>query len=102
MKNEDKIGLIGTGILGNAVGLHLLESGFSLTVYNRTKEKTKQIESKGAQIAQSPKIVAENSELVIIVLKDADVVKKISFGQDRKSTRLNSSHMSESRMPSSA
>ena len=77
-----KIGIIGTGMLGNAVGENLIKEGFELIVYNRTKEKTKQIESKGAQIAQSPKIVAENSELVIIVLKDADVVKKISFGQD--------------------
>ena len=29
-------------------------------------------------------------------------VKKVNFGEDRKSTRLNSSHVSESRMPSSA
>ena len=39
-----KIGLIGTGMLGEAVGLHLLKSGFSLCVYNRTKSKTKSLE----------------------------------------------------------
>ncbi len=38
-----KIGLIGTGMLGNAVGLHLLESGHELIVYNRTKEKTSEL-----------------------------------------------------------
>ena len=36
-----KVGLIGTGMLGEAVGLHLLESGYDLNVYNRTKSKTK-------------------------------------------------------------
>ncbi len=54
-----RIGIIGTGMLGNAVGLHLLDSGFELTVYNRTTEKTKQLESKGAIVVDSPKKVAE-------------------------------------------
>lgn len=77
-----KIGIIGTGMLGNAIGLHLLESNFDLTVYNRTKEKTKELENKGAKVLNSPKEVAENSELIIIVLKDAQAVKEISFGDN--------------------
>ena len=31
-----------------------------------------------------------------------DIIKRVNAGEDRKSTRLNSSHVSESRMPSSA
>jgi 3-hydroxyisobutyrate dehydrogenase len=77
-----KIGIIGTGMLGNAVGLNLLKSGFDLTVYNRTKEKTSELQNNGAKAVNSPKEVAKNSELVIIVVKDADAVKKISFGKD--------------------
>ena len=45
----------------------------------RTKEKTKQLEEKGAKIVTSPKEVAIDSELVIIVVKDADAVREISF-----------------------
>jgi 3-hydroxyisobutyrate dehydrogenase len=74
-----KIGLIGSGMLGNAVALHLLDLNFKVTAYNRTKEKTSQLQEKGATIVESPKQVAENSELVIIVVKDADAVKQISF-----------------------
>ena len=77
-----KIGIIGTGMLGNAVGLHLLKSGFDLTVYNRTKERTDELKNNGAIVADSPKNVAENSELVIIVVKDADAVKEVSFGKN--------------------
>ena len=77
-----KIGIVGTGMLGNAVGLHLLQSGFNLTVYNRTKEKTIELENKGAKIVNSPKEVAENSELIIIIVKDAEAVKEISFGDN--------------------
>ena len=74
-----KIGVIGLGMLGNAVALHLLDSGFEVTVFNRTIEKTKTAETKGAKVVTSPKEVAESSELVIIVVKDAKAVKEISF-----------------------
>ena len=74
-----RIGVIGLGMLGNAVALHLVDSGFEVTAYNRTKEKTSELKGKGATIAESPKEVAANSELVIIVVKDADAVKQVSF-----------------------
>jgi len=77
-----KIGLVGTGMLGEAVGLHLLESGYALTAYNRTKQKTKKLEEKGATIADLPKHVAESSDLVITCVKDANAVKEVLFGQD--------------------
>jgi len=77
-----KIGIIGLGMLGNAVALHLLDSGFEVTVYNRTKEKTIQTREKGAKVVTSPKEVAENSELIITVVKDAAAVKEISFEKD--------------------
>ncbi len=77
-----KVGIIGLGMLGNAVALHLLDSGFEVTVYNRTKEKTKQAQEKGANVAASPKEVAEKSDLVITVVKDANAVKEISFEKD--------------------
>jgi 3-hydroxyisobutyrate dehydrogenase len=77
-----KIGLIGTGMLGKAVGMHLLKSGYSLVAYNRTKDKTKELEINGAEIADSPKDVALKSDVVITVVKDAEAVKKISFEKD--------------------
>jgi len=77
-----KIGLIGTGMLGNAVGLHLLESGHELIVYNRTKEKTSELKNHGAKVVDSPKDVASLSELVMVCVKDAAAVKEVSFGQD--------------------
>lgn len=79
MKNEGNVGLVGTGMLGSAVGLHLLESGFSLVVYNRTREKTVELETKGASVADSPKKVAESSDIVITCVKDANAVRQVSF-----------------------
>ena len=75
-----KIGIVGTGMLGEAVGLHLLDVGYKITVFNRSKKKTEKLENKGALVVDSPKNVAENSELVIMVVKDANAVKDVVFG----------------------
>ena len=77
-----RIGLIGTGMLGNAVGLHLLESGYQLSIFNRTKSKTDELVKHGAILLESPKKVAEVSDLVFTIVKDANAVKEISFGKN--------------------
>ena len=77
-----RIGLIGTGLLGKAVGLHLLESGFELSVFNRTKSKTEELAKHGADVLDSPKEVAQASDLVITIVKDAKAVKEVSFGKN--------------------
>ena len=76
-----KIGIVGTGMLGEAVGLHLLDIGYDVTAFNRTKEKTKNLKENGAVIVESPRYVAENSELVITVVKNADAVNEVIFGK---------------------
>ena len=75
-----RIGIIGTGMLGEAVGLHLIDIGYEVSAYNRTKEKTNNLKKKGVKIEDSPKRVAENSDLVITVVRDADAVKEVIFG----------------------
>ena len=75
-----KIGIVGTGMLGEAVGLHLLDVGYEVNVYNRTKEKMNSLKEKGGNVMDSPRQVGENSDLVITVVKDADAVNEMIFG----------------------
>lgn len=77
-----KIGIVGLGMLGNAVALHLADLGYQVTAYNRTEGKSLELKERGATIVKSPKEVAERSELVITIVKDADAVKQISFERD--------------------
>ena len=77
-----KIGIIGIGMLGEAVAENLLNLGYDVSVYNRTKEKARGVEIKGATVMSSPKAVAENTELVIIIVKDAIAVREVSFGKN--------------------
>lgn len=77
-----RIGLIGTGMLGKAVGLHLLESELSLVVYNRTKQKTAELSDKGALVVESPMEVSKRCNLVITCVKDSKAVREVSFGDN--------------------
>ena len=77
-----KIGIIGIGMLGEAVAENLLNLGYDISVYNRTIEKTRGVEIKGATVMSSPKAIAENTELVIIIVKDAIAVREVSFGKN--------------------
>ena len=77
-----KVGIVGTGMLGEAVGLHLLDSKYEVTVYNRTKDKVENLVKHGALDVDTPKDVAENSDIVITVVKDASAVSDVAFGND--------------------
>lgn len=76
------VGIIGTGMLGAAVGLRLLEKNVQLVAYNRTINKTAELESKGAEIVLHPKDVADKADVIITCVKDANAIKQIAFGKD--------------------
>lgn len=77
-----RIGIIGTGMLGKAVATRLLKSGYQVTVYNRAREKADQLKTLGAAVVDSPKDVTKSSDLVIIIVKDAQAVEDVSFGKN--------------------
>jgi len=76
------IGIIGIGMLGKAVAQHLLSCGYKVTIYNRSKNKTITLEENGAKVVESPKKVAESSDLVFTILTNADAVKQVSFEEN--------------------
>ena len=77
-----KIGIVGTGFLGKAVAKRLLDTGHKVVVYNRTKDKTEYLKNLGAAVADTPKEIAQECELVITIVKDADVVESVSFDKN--------------------
>ncbi len=77
-----KIGFIGLGIMGIPMCKNLLKAGFNLTVYNRTQSKMSEILQEGAQSASSPKEVAMNSDVVIIMVTDSPDVEDVILGDN--------------------
>ena len=123
-----KVGYIGLGLMGKSIARNILKAGFTVVVHNRSRAAVDELVAEGAIAANSPKEVAELVDVVFTNLPDTPDVEKVVLGDngiitgahaglividnstikpatarsDRKSTRLNSSHIPLSRMPSSA
>lgn len=79
---KTKIGWIGTGVMGRWMCEHVMNKGFSMTVYNRTKEKAQPLLDKGATWVDSPKAVAENSDVIFTMVGFPADVRETVLGEN--------------------
>jgi 3-hydroxyisobutyrate dehydrogenase len=75
-----RIGWIGTGVMGSSMCGHLLAAGFSATVFNRTRAKAQKLLDQGARWADSPKAVAEASDVVFTIVGYPADVREVILG----------------------
>jgi 3-hydroxyisobutyrate dehydrogenase-like beta-hydroxyacid dehydrogenase len=74
------VGWIGLGKMGAPMAGNLAKAGIPLTVYNRTRERTRGLESAGAAVAESPKALAGSVDVVITMVSDDSGLEAVSFG----------------------
>ena len=79
---KTKIGWIGTGVMGASMCGHLMDQGFEATIYTRSKEKAQGLLDKGALWADSPKAVAENSDVIFAIVGFPADVRAVFLGDD--------------------
>lgn len=77
-----KVGFIGLGLMGNGMSMNILKGGFPLTVWNRTRSRMNELIDAGAMKANSPKEVAENSEIIVMIVTDSSDVKEVIMGKE--------------------
>ncbi len=77
-----KIGWIGTGVMGSSMCGHLIAAGYKATVYNRSKDKLAPLVAKGAVAADSPKAVAEASDVIFTIVGYPSDVRAVTLGPD--------------------
>lgn len=75
-----RIGFIGLGIMGRPMALNLINAGYSLTVYNRTRSKCQPLAEAGARVADSPREVAAACDVIITIVADTPDVEAVLFG----------------------
>ena len=127
MSSIHRIGVIGAGAWGTTLAKHLAEKGLETRLWAYEREVVAAINGKHENpvflpgVALPPSLIAtgsladltEQSEGLLFVVPShvarpvlRELVRSLStpipFIRDRKSTRLNSSHIQKSRMPSSA
>ena len=74
------IGIAGIGNMGSSIGARLIELGHTLTVWNRTAEKTKPLVEAGAKATRSPAELVGTVEAVITILTNAAAIDVVYDG----------------------
>ncbi len=77
-----RLGYIGLGLMGKPMAQNLLKAGFPLVVHNRSRQKVEELVRQGACAAESPREVAERSDVVFTNLPDTPDVLKVVLGDN--------------------
>ena len=80
--NVTKIGWVGLGKMGVPMVQNLINAGYELSVYNRSKAVLADFENKNVAIAQSPKELLIGSEVVIVMISDDRAIRDVFTGKD--------------------
>ncbi len=77
-----ELGFVGLGTMGGGVVRRLLAAGHAVTVWNRTREKAEPLLEGGARWADSPRSVAERSDIVFTMVTNTAAVQAVTEGPD--------------------
>lgn len=90
---KTKIGWIGTGVMGNSMCGHLIDAGFSASIYSRTRSKTDALVAKGATLCNSPAEVAGQSDVIFSIVGFPTDVRSVLLGEDGALSRSKSGNI---------
>ncbi|MDH4116451.1 MAG: NAD(P)-dependent oxidoreductase [Acidimicrobiia bacterium] len=77
-----KVGLIGLGLMGSAMGSNLLRAGFDVIGYDVESERREEHVSRGGTDAGSPAEVARAGKVVVLSLPNSDIGRSVCFDRD--------------------
>ncbi|HYM68294.1 MAG TPA: NAD(P)-dependent oxidoreductase [bacterium] len=78
----ERIGFIGLGIMGRPMAKHLIDAGYEVRVWNRTRQKAADLVKAGAREGTSPKDVAAHSDITITMVADTPDVRQVILAPD--------------------
>ena len=76
------VGFIGLGVMGASMAAHLMDGGYDLIVYNRTRIKAEPLLSRGAKWADTPAEVAAQSDVVVTIVGYPRDVEEVYLGEN--------------------
>ena len=80
--NTTKIGWIGLGNMGIPMAAQLIKADYTVTVYNRSKDKEASLKEIGASIAETPKALIAATDVVIVMVSDDAAIEQIFKGEE--------------------
>jgi len=82
MAARPAVAFLGLGALGSPMAANILQAGFPLTVWNRTRQAEEPLATAGAGRASSPAAAAAGAALIALCLSDDAAVEAVLFGPD--------------------
>ena len=79
---KDRVGFVGLGVMGKPMARNLLAAGRDLVVFSRTRASVDEVAGDGATAAASPREVAEQADVTILMLPDSPEVREVLDGDD--------------------
>lgn len=77
-----KLGFVGLGVMGGGVARRLLAAGHELHGWNRTPEKAAPLVAEGLVLEESPRAVAEQSDVVFTMVTNVPALRAVAEGED--------------------
>jgi 3-hydroxyisobutyrate dehydrogenase len=72
-----RIGFLGLGYMGSRMARRLLDAHHRVTVYNRSADKAQPLLKAGASLAETPRAVAAESDVILYSLADDAAVREV-------------------------
>src|SRR5579875_1796558 len=76
-----KLGFIGLGAMGGRVVKRLLEAGYTVTGYNRTRQKAQWLLDAGMLWGETPRAVARSADVVFTMVTDTKALYSVAEGE---------------------
>jgi len=76
---KPKVGFMGLGIMGSAMAANVLKAGYPLVVYNRSPEKAAPLARQGAEVAASPRALAQAAQVIIAMVTGPEALYRLLF-----------------------
>ena len=77
-----RVAFIGLGRMGHGMAGRFLDAGFSLAVWNRSKEKAEDLIARGAKWATSPDDAATDADAVVTMVADDEASRSVWLGKN--------------------
>lgn len=74
------LGFVGLGVMGSRIAHRLLQGGHHLTGYNRTRSKAQWLLDQGMQWAETPRAVAETSDVTFTMVTNTEALRAVTEG----------------------
>src|SRR5439155_11745208 len=81
-ERSERIGFVGTGIMGAPMARNARKAGFEVTATNRTLSRAQALSQDGIAVVRTPREVAQRSDIVVTMVVDSPDVEAVLFGPD--------------------